>query len=57
MTFFYFLPLLIAIAFVVAHLARGGKLGGRAGARSVTIGIVAVAALAAVGLVIAELAH
>jgi hypothetical protein len=57
MTLLYFLPLLIALAFVVAHLARGGKLGRRADhPRQLAFGLAAVIALAAIGALIAYVA-
>jgi hypothetical protein len=54
MTLLYFLPLLIALAFVLVHVARGGKPSLRANPpRQLGFGLAAVIALAAIGAVVA----
>ena len=56
-TLLYFLPLLVALAFVVAHLARGGKPSlGATSPRQVALGASAVIALAAAGALVAYVA-
>jgi hypothetical protein len=50
MTLLYFLPILVALAFVVAHRARGGKLTLRAtNPRQVAVALSAVIALGVIG--------
>jgi len=50
MSWLVFLPILVALAFVIAHVARGGRLTVRRPARPLAIGLVAVLALAAAGI-------
>jgi len=53
-TLFYFLPILVALVFVLAHLARGGKLTARtAHPRQVALAVSAVIALGVIGALIA----
>jgi hypothetical protein len=49
MTLLYFLPILVAVAFVLAHVARGGKLNRRPDSRWIATGIAAVLAVALIG--------
>lgn len=53
MTFFYFLPMLVAIAFVLARVARGGNLTSRPGGWAIAIGVLAVVILGILGAVAA----
>ena len=56
-TLLYFLPLLVALAFVVAHLARGGRPSlGATPPRQVALGVSAVIALAAAAALVAYVA-
>jgi len=56
-TLLYFLPLLVALAFVVAHLARGSKPSLRATpVHQVVLGVAAVIALAAAGVLVSHVA-
>jgi len=51
MWFFYFLPMLVAIGFLAARVARGGELKTRPSWRHVAIGLIAVAVLGILGAV------
>jgi hypothetical protein len=53
MTFLYFLPMLVAIAFVLARVARGGNLAARPGGWAIAIGVLAIVVLAVLGAVAA----
>ena len=57
MWFFYFLPVFVAIGFLLARVSRGGSLTARAGWRPVVLGLVAVVALGIAGAVFAGLFH
>jgi hypothetical protein len=49
MWFFYFLPMLVAIGFLLARVARGGSLKGRPNWRQVALGLLAIVALGFLG--------
>jgi hypothetical protein len=49
MWFFYFLPVLVAIGFLLARVARGGSLIPRARWWQVALGVLAIAALGFLG--------
>jgi len=53
MTLFYFLPMLVAIGFVLARVARGGDLTARPGGWAIAIGVLAVVVLGILGAVAA----
>jgi hypothetical protein len=53
MWFFYFLPMLVAIGFLLARVSRGGSLKSRANWRYVALGVVAVVVLGVMGAVFA----
>ena len=53
MWFFYFLPVLVAIGFLLARVSRGGSLKARASWRSVALGLIAIVVLGVVGVVCA----
>lgn len=53
MTFFYFLPMLVAVAFVLARVARGGNQPSPPGGWSIAIGVLAVVVLGVLGAVAA----
>jgi hypothetical protein len=55
MWFFYFLPMLVAIGFLLARASRGGSSRPRASGRQVALGLVAVLVLGVVGAVFAGL--
>ncbi len=49
MWFFYFLPMLVAIGFILARVARGGSLTPRASRVQVAVALFAVVALGVLG--------
>ena len=49
MWFFYFLPMLVAIGFLLARVSRGGSLTAAANRRHLVVGLVAVVVLGALG--------
>lgn len=51
MWFLYFLPMLVAICFLLARVARGGSLTTRVNWRQVALGLLAVVALGVLGVV------
>jgi uncharacterized oligopeptide transporter (OPT) family protein len=53
MWFFYFLPMLVAIAFLLAKVARGGSLTPRASWRQAALGVLAVVVLGVLGAALA----
>jgi hypothetical protein len=53
MWFFYFLPMLVAIGFLLARVARGGSLTPRAKWWQVALGVLAVVVLGVLGAVLA----
>ena len=53
MWFFYFLPMLVAIGFLLARVSRGGSLKARASGRQVALGLIAVVVLGVVGALLA----
>jgi hypothetical protein len=53
MWFFYFLPMLVAIGFLLARVSRGGSLKAGANWRYVALGIIAVVVLGVAGAVFA----
>jgi hypothetical protein len=53
MWFFYFLPMLVAIGFLLARVSRVGSLKSRANWRYVALGVVAVVVLGVMGAVFA----
>jgi len=55
MWFFYFLPMLVAIGFLLARASRSGSSRPRASGRQVALGLVEVAVLGVVGAVCAGL--
>ena len=55
MVFFYFLPMFIAIAFILARVARGGSLTPRPSGVSMALGFGAVAVLGVLGIVFARI--
>ncbi len=57
MWFFYFLPMLVAIGFLLARVARGGSLQPAASRARVAIGFVAVAALGILGVLLVRMSH
>ena len=57
MVFFYFLPMLIAIAFLLARVARGGSLKVRPAATPALIGLLAIVALGMIGALFAGMLH
>jgi hypothetical protein len=55
MWFFYFLPILIAIGFLLARVARGGSLTPRVKSWQVGVGVLAIVALGFLGAAFAGL--
>ncbi len=55
MVFFYFLPMFIAIAFILARVARGGSLKPRPSGVSMALGFGAIAVLGVLGMVFARM--
>jgi len=53
MWFFYFLPMLVAIGFLLARVSRGDSLTVAANWRQLAVGLVAVVVLGALGAVFA----
>jgi len=53
MWFFYFLPMLVAIGFLLARVSRGGSLKAKGDWRRVALGVIAVVVLGVVGAVFA----
>ena len=53
MWFFYFLPMFVAIGFLLARVVRGGPLTTRASWRPVAFGLLAVVGLGLLGAVLA----
>jgi hypothetical protein len=53
MWFFYFLPMLVAIAFLLAKVARGGSLTPRASWWQAALGVLAVVVLGVLGAALA----
>jgi hypothetical protein len=53
MWFFYFLPMLVAIGFLLARVARGGSLTARPSGRQVALGLFAIVVLGVLGAVFA----
>jgi hypothetical protein len=53
MWFFYFLPVLVAIGFLLARVARGGSLTPRAKWWQVALGLFAIVALGFLGAALA----
>ena len=53
MWFFYFLPMFVAIGFLLARVSRGGSLTASANWRRLAVGLVAVVVLGALGAVFA----
>jgi hypothetical protein len=53
MWFFYFLPMFVAIGFLLARVARGGPLKPRANWRQAALGVLAVVGLGLLGAVFA----
>ncbi len=53
MWFFYFLPMLVAIGFILARVARGGSLIPQASWRQVAFALIAVVGLGLLGAVFA----
>jgi len=53
MWFFYFLPMLVAIVFLLARVSRGGSLKAKGDWRRVALGVIAVVVLGVVGAVFA----
>jgi hypothetical protein len=51
MWFFYFLPMFVAIGFLLARVARGGSLKPRANWRQAALGVLAVVGLGLLGAV------
>ena len=49
MVFFYFLPMLVAIAFLLARVARGGSLKPTVTAAPVVMGLLAIVVLGILG--------
>jgi hypothetical protein len=52
MWFFYFLPMLVAIGFILARVARGGSLTPRARWWQAALGVLAVVVLGVLGAVL-----
>lgn len=57
MVFFYFLPMLVAIAFLLARVSRGGSMTVRPGGAPVLIGLLAIVALGLIGALFAGMLH
>ena len=55
MWFFYFLPILVAIGFLLARVARGGSLTTRPKSWHVAVGVLAIVALGFAGAAFAGL--
>ena len=53
MWFFYVLPMLVAIGFLLARVSRGGSLKAGASWRHVALGLIAVVVLGVLGAVFA----
>ena len=53
MWFFYFLPMFVAIGFLLARVARGGSLTSGANWRQVSLGLLAVVGLGILGAFLA----
>ncbi|MDQ2869738.1 MAG: hypothetical protein M3S32_03270 [Acidobacteriota bacterium] len=57
MVFFYFLPMLVAIAFLLARVSRGGSLKVRPAGAPVLMGLLAIVALGLIGALFAGMLH
>lgn len=53
MTLLYFLPVMIAIIFLLVHVARGGTLSFRGNPWQIAAGVAAIIAVAGVGMFLA----
>jgi len=54
MWFFYFLPMLVAIGFLLVRVSRGGSLTAAGNWRQLALGVLAVVALGVLGAVLAS---